>query len=109
VLLGGRIRAGGLATVGLVGAYLVSPGGKFAEDTTDPQGQKEATPATKPDQFEPVKGTSAKKDKTTGEIWAKDKSGHGGPHYEVYKNKREYDKGNRDRQVWADGSAGRQY
>ncbi len=52
---------------------------------------------------------SAKKDKTTGEIWVKDKSRHGGDHYEVYKNKGAYEKGDRDRQVWADGSPGKKY
>jgi hypothetical protein len=47
-----------------------------------------------------VRGSDAKKNKETGEIWEEDKSGHcGGKHYEVYKNQKEWEKGRRDRAV----------
>ncbi|MGI8770700.1 MAG: RHS repeat-associated core domain-containing protein [Acidobacteriaceae bacterium] len=59
------------------------------------------TPTTAPGNFEPVKGTPAKKNTQTGEIWEKDRLHK--DHYEVYKNKKSFEKGNRDRSVWADG------
>ncbi|OEG74936.1 hypothetical protein BEL05_12225 [Shewanella colwelliana] len=39
----------------------------------------------------------------TEEIWEKDLLHKNQPHYEVYKNKKNYDKGKRDRAVWEDG------
>ena len=62
---------------------------------------REATPATDPDRFKPVRGRSGKVDAETGEIWEKDKLHK--DHYEVYKNQKDYDKGRRDRDVWSDG------
>ncbi len=62
---------------------------------------KEPTPSTDPDDFDPWR--KAKKNKKTGEIWEKDPSRHGGEHYEVYKNKKLYEKGVRNRAVWNNG------
>ncbi len=72
---------------------------KTAEDGS--KSDEQVTPTTKPEQFEPVKNTSGKRDKTTGEIWQKDKLHK--DHYEVYKNRKDYDNGRRDRSVWEDG------
>jgi len=41
--------------------------------------------------------------------YVKDPSQHGGVHYEVYRNMRDFEKGIRDYQVWADGTVGRSY
>jgi hypothetical protein len=71
-------------------------------------GTKE-TPKSNPEKFRPIRGTSAKINTETGEVFVKDKSGHGGEHYEVYRDVRDYEKGIRAYQVWADGSIGRSY
>ena len=68
---------------------------------------KEVTPTTNSDNFDPVRGTRGKKDKDSGEIWEKDKLHN--DHYEVYKNKKDYDKGKRDRDVLEDGRPKRQF
>jgi hypothetical protein len=60
---------------------------------------KNATPDQHPEKYRNVKGRNAKKNKETGEIWVEDKSGHGGRHWEVYKNRRDWIKGWRDRSV----------
>ncbi|MGO4134313.1 SpvB/TcaC N-terminal domain-containing protein [Rhizobium brockwellii] len=78
--------------------------GEKGNPPTSEQGiDKEQTPATHPDMFEPVRGTKAKKHKETGEIMVKDPLHKAQPHYEVYKNKKMFDKNVRDRDVWADG------
>jgi hypothetical protein len=65
----------------------------------------EATPTTNPNNYEPVRGTPAKRNKITGEIWAPDHSGHyGGLHYEAYRNKRDWENGKRDRAVDPNGN-----
>jgi RHS repeat-associated protein len=61
----------------------------------------EHTPETHPEEFEPVKGTKAKRNKKTGEIWDPDLLHK--DHYEVYKNLKKFEKGNRTRSVWKDG------
>jgi hypothetical protein len=70
---------------------------------------KEDTPKTKPDKFRPVKGRPGKVNVDTGEVWVRDPSAHGGEHYEVYDNIRDYESGVRGRQVWADGTPGKTY
>jgi RHS repeat-associated protein len=83
----------------------------FASDGTDSgksdEANKEITPTTDPDNFDSVRGTRGRRDKDTGEIWEKDKLHN--DHYEVYKNKKDYDKGKRDRDVWEDGRPKRQF
>jgi RHS repeat-associated protein len=64
-------------------------------------GQNQQTPTTNPDRFEPVRGQPAKRDKQTGEIWVFDRLHKN--HYEVYKNRRDYERGRRSRSVWTDG------
>ena len=64
-------------------------------------GAREKTPGTDPDRFRPVRGRSGKVDSETGEVWEKDKLRK--DHYEVYKNQKDYEKGVRVRDVWADG------
>lgn len=61
----------------------------------------EVTPTTNPGDFESVKGTSGKRHKVTLEIWEHDKLHKN--HWEVYKNKKNYDNGVRNRSVWDDG------
>jgi RHS repeat-associated protein len=61
------------------------------------------------EKFQPVRGTKGKKDQETGEIWVKDLSRHGGDHYEVYGNSKDFEKGRRDRDVWADGRPKRKF
>ncbi len=62
---------------------------------------RESTPTTNPSEFRPVKGSPAKQHKTTGEIFVKDRLHK--DHYEVYKNKKMWEKGKRTRSVWTDG------
>jgi hypothetical protein len=61
----------------------------------------EHTPSTHPGEFDPVRGSPAKRHKSTGEIWEPDRLHK--DHYEVYKNKRDWEKGKRNRSVWDDG------
>ncbi|MDD9951828.1 MAG: hypothetical protein OXT67_09710, partial [Zetaproteobacteria bacterium] len=65
------------------------------------QGEKAATPSYHPDRFESVRGSRAKIDKQTGEVWERDMLHK--DHWEVYKNKKHWEKGKRDRAVWDDG------
>ena len=48
-----------------------------------------------------MRGSAAKENIETGEIWEKDK--FHGDHYEVYKSKKMQEKRLRDRSVWDDG------
>ncbi len=68
---------------------------------------KEPTPDTHPEDFENVKGSSAKRNKKTGELWEKDHLHK--DHYEVYKNKKQWEKGKRDRDIWSDGRFKRKF
>ncbi len=61
----------------------------------------EKTPNNNKKLFEKVKGSKALKNKETGEIWEKDLFHKN--HYEVYKNKRDWENGIRSRSVWEDG------
>ncbi len=51
----------------------------------------EETPETSPEKFKPVRGTKGKENIETGEIYEKDQLHK--DHYEVYKNKRAYERG----------------
>jgi len=81
--------------------------GKALGATTPAEPEREKTPSTDPDNFEPVRGTKGKKDKETVEIWEKDKLHR--DHWEVYGDKRDYEKGKRDRDVWDDGRPKRKF
>lgn len=59
------------------------------------------TPTTFPKSFDPVKGTPGKMDPKTGEIFVRDKFHKN--HYEVYKNRRDFENGKRSKSVWDDG------
>jgi RHS repeat-associated protein len=102
---GVAIATSGAAVFAHGAAMSTSAAIQFSQNTNDggsaPQSSHEATPATNRGRFEPVRGTSAKRDSETGEIWVKDRL-HGN-HYEVYKNKKAFDNGERDRAVWSDG------
>jgi hypothetical protein len=65
--------------------------------------QLEKTPKTNPELFRNVRGCKGKCSTETGEIWEKDLLHKEQPHFEVYKNKKFYDQGKRDRAVWEDG------
>jgi RHS repeat-associated protein len=67
----------------------------------------EKTPTTHPKDFEPVRGCSAKRCKETKEIFDKDKLHK--DHYEVYKDKKDFDKGKRNRDVYFDGRPKRKF
>jgi len=67
----------------------------------DQDSEVDRTPETDPDDFEPVRGRDAKRNKTTKEIWVKDRLHR--DHYEVYKNLRKFERGIRNRAVWSDG------
>lgn len=71
------------------------------EQASTTQSVKESTPSTDPNTFESVKNSSAKRNKQTGEIWKLDKLHN--DHYEVYKNKKMFEKGHRDRVIYEDG------
>jgi len=71
--------------------------------------QREHTPKTHPEEFGPVRGSPAKKNKETGEFWVEDKSRHSGDHYEVYRNQKDWEKGIRDRDVYKDGRQKRKF
>jgi uncharacterized protein RhaS with RHS repeats len=53
------------------------------------------------------RGSTAKRSKDTGEIWEKDMPY--GDHYEVYKNRIDYERGRRDRSAWDDGRPKERY
>ncbi|CAH2706644.1 hypothetical protein NCPPB1935_02510 [Xanthomonas campestris pv. nigromaculans] len=72
-----------------------------AQEEGQDEGDRCPTPSTHPDQFEPVRGTKGKVNKDTGEVFELDKLHK--DHWEVYKNRRNYEKGRRDRDVWDDG------
>ena len=92
-------------------SYLVSPPYPTAKDTIGPLPplHKEDTPKTKPSKFRPIRGKPGKVNVETGEVWERDPSAHGGEHYEVYDNIRDYGNRIRGRQVWADGTPGKKY
>ncbi len=61
----------------------------------------ESTPDTAPEEFESIKRSKAKRHKNTGEIWEKDLLHD--DHWEVYRTKKKWQAGVRDRAVWEDG------
>ena len=61
----------------------------------------EPTPDTDPELFEPVRGTRAKRHRSTGETWERNLLHR--THWEVYRTKKDYENGRRDRAVWSDG------
>jgi len=70
-------------------------------NTFAPTASNEPTPSTHPDQFSPVRGTPAKENDETGEIWERDMKHK--DHWEVYKNRKKYQNSKRCRSVWDDG------
>jgi len=80
-----------------------------SEDSSGSQAEpeREKTPTTNPEDFEPVRGTKGKREKSTDEIWERDQLHK--DHWEVYKDKRDYEKGKRDRDVWDDGRPKRKF
>ena len=82
---------------GMTLAFIV----KMLEEEEEAKEDLEVTPETAKEQFENVKGKPGKRNKKTEEIFEKDKLHK--DHYEVYKNKRDYEKGKRNRSVWSDG------
>jgi hypothetical protein len=59
------------------------------------------TPNTDSSDFENIKKSKAKKNKKTGEIWEPDLLHK--DHWEVYKDKKNWEKGKRSKSVWNDG------
>jgi hypothetical protein len=62
----------------------------------------EPTPDTHPDDFVPVKGSKAKRNIFTKEIWQRDLLHL--DHWEVYRTKKKWELGYRHRAVWNDGA-----
>ncbi|EKN90333.1 RHS repeat-associated core domain protein [Leptospira interrogans str. 2002000623] len=91
----------GMAKGGLKGISGGSKGGKSF--TPKESNALEKTPKTNPELFKNVRGCKGKCSTETGEIWEKDLLHKNQPHYEVYKNKKNYESGARDRSVWEDG------
>ncbi|MEK6289733.1 MAG: RHS repeat-associated core domain-containing protein [Acidobacteriota bacterium] len=87
------------------GGQAADPGGDkkpvFDQRGTQTTTTREVTPGTNSKAFEPVKGSPAKRNKETGEIWVKDRFHK--DHYEVYKNQKKFENGKRNRSVWEDG------
>ena len=77
------------------------PGDDPNNDPDDNNGSRESTPDTEKEKFENIKKSKAKINKKTKEVWEKDRLHKN--HYEVYKNKKQWEKGIRDRAVWEDG------
>ena len=75
-----------------------------------PKDQREATPSEPGNvKFGPVRGEPCKVNPATGEIWCQDPSEHADPHFEVYKTRRDYEKGKRNRAVWNNGCIRQQF
>ncbi len=104
--VGGALSGGALAMTACPGGAGNGGGGASGGRGG---GATKQTPKSNPEKFKPIRGTSAKVNTETGEVWVKDPSQHGGEHYEVYRNQRDFSNGIRDHQVWADGSVGRSY
>ncbi|WP_457336924.1 RHS repeat domain-containing protein [Rhizobacter sp. P5_C2] len=84
---------------------MFSEGEDSGQDQAEPE--REKTPTTNPDDFESVRGTKGKREKSTDEIWERDQLHK--DHWEVYKDKRDYERGKRDRDVWDDGRPKRKF
>jgi RHS repeat-associated protein len=106
-MIGGQAGFAAGTAVGFIACAQGGSGGSGSGGSGG--GAKKATPKTNPEKFRPVRGTSAKVNTETGEVYVRDPSQHGGEHYEVYRNMRDFENGVRDHQVWADGSVGRSY
>ena len=66
---------------------------------------RDETPTTHPEKFGKVHGRKGLRHKDTGEIWERDQAHKGtNDHYEVYRNRKKYDNGTRDRSVYPDGT-----
>lgn len=92
----------GVRSVELLKSDMSDGTGGFAKNRNPEKPMKlEPTPQTNPEKFESVKGRKGKVNKETGEIWEKDMFHK--DHYEIYKNRKDYDKGVRSRTVWNDG------
>ena len=61
----------------------------------------EPTPDLLPELFEPVRGRRARRHRDTGEVWQLDML-HA-DHWEVYKTRKDFERGLRARSVWSDG------
>ncbi|MBP6217889.1 MAG: hypothetical protein KA436_04825 [Oligoflexales bacterium] len=81
------------------------PENKRSESSVN--GEREDTPSTAPDKFAPVRGQKAKINIETGEVWEKDQLHK--DHWEVYKNKKKFENGERERDVWDDGRPKRKF
>lgn len=58
-------------------------------------------PDTHPAAFLPVRGRRERRHRQTGEVWEKDRLHE--DHWEVYRDLKRYERGQRDRAVWLDG------
>ncbi len=93
-------RAGPSAEQLIAGAVVVAAAAAVSRGGGE---ELETTPDTNPGKFEPVRGRPAKRHRETGEIWVRDRSGHGGRHWEVYRDLKKFENGQRDRAVWSEG------
>jgi RHS repeat-associated protein len=97
-VVSGVVMADGVVAAGLGFNHTMAA----AKSSSGGGDKAEHTPTSHPDEFGPVRGSSAKVNKSTGEIWERDTT-HGN-HWEVYKNKKQWENRKRDRDVWMDGN-----
>ena len=93
------------------GAAVAIPGAKAAlsglvnlmksNNSGESGSEREATPSTDKGKFANVRGSDAKVNKKTGEVYVMDKLHKN--HYEVYRSKKEWEGSKRVRSVWTDG------
>ncbi len=62
------------------------------------------TPTDRPENYQPVKGTSAKKNKEDGSIWDKDRTEHGGSKWKRWNNQKDWENDRNRESVRPDGS-----
>ena len=74
---------------------------RMLNEESEVEGETCPTPDTHPNDFENVRGTKAKVNTKTGEVFDPDLFHK--DHYEVYKNRKRFEQGDRDRAVWKDG------
>jgi hypothetical protein len=92
------VSATGTVTLVLAAEATIPPAGSQKQPATD---EVNPTPDTHPDRFDPIKGRKGKVDRETGEVWERDLLHK--DHFEVYRNRKDYEYGRRDRAVWSDG------
>jgi hypothetical protein len=86
----------------VLGEIFQSASKRGIQPSNCPKDQREATPNNPgPRPFEPMRGQPCRVNPVTGEVWCHDRLHK--DHWEVYKDKRDWEAGRRDRAVWDNG------